>query len=63
MKLQKEIEQEKLDAVNKKQRERAEYRKIIEENEKAKLDMIQKKEKQKEEDAKALDIYSKTLET
>lgn len=61
-KLQKEIKEEKDNAVNKRKKELTECRKLITENEVAKAEVVKKKKIQKEEDAAALIRYEKLLE-
>lgn len=61
-KLQKEIKEEKDNAIKKRMKELTECRKLIQENELAKATMVAKKKKEKAEDAAALERYEKHLE-
>ena len=61
-KLQKEIQEEKDDAVKKKINELTEWRKLITENELAKEERVKKRLKEKEDDAAALIRFEAHLE-
>ena len=61
-KLQKEIKEEKDNAVQKRLKELTECRKLIKENELAKATMAEKKKKERADDAAALERYEKHLE-